>query len=300
MLTQFEPLIKLSALEDKKFADFIKEQRKLLIKSPKEAAKIATEVHKNAIESLLKNGKISEAIIQLRQFSYDEFLKEESLFNGVILSEIGKKFDAPKTMLDAASLQLFQVNIQSANEFSEKISDLFGTYAGFISPYIYQLCLSNTQSRRSRAGKVFEGIIYSLYEYFDYAYDSQSAIGKKAFSELKLGKVVDSILPSTEAFTQFRNKTIVGSMKTTLRERWQEVVEEIQRSNLPNIYLLTVDDDISDAKAEQMAQHNIVLVVLESVKKQAKLKNKRSIIDFESYFTDEIPRVMDYWDKDKS
>ena len=49
-----------------------------------------------------------------------------------------------------------------------------------------------------------------------------------------------------------------------------------------------------------MAQHNIVLVVLESVKKQAKLKNKRSIIDFESYFTDEIPRVMDYWDKDKS
>lgn len=299
MLNQFEPLIKLSTTENEEFSEFIKKQRKLLIKSPKETAKIAADVHKNTIESLLKAGEVSEAIIQLRQFSYDEFLKEESLFNGIILSEIGKKFDAPKNMLDAASLQLFQLNTQSAQQFSEKISDLFGAYAGFISPYIYQLCLSNTQSRRSRAGQVFEGIIYSLYEHFNYAYDSQAAIGKKAFSNLKLGKVVDSILPSTEAFSQLRTKTIVGSMKTTLRERWQEVVEEIQRSNLPNIYLLTVDDDISDKKSEQMAQHNIILVVLKSVKTQETLKNKRSIIDFESYFSEEIPKVMEYWDKDK-
>ncbi|MGL4767608.1 MAG: type II restriction endonuclease [Formosimonas sp.] len=300
MLTQFEPLIKLSDSEEKKFASFIQEKRKQLIKSPKEAAKMATQTHQEAIESLLKKGHISEAIVQLRQYAYDEFLKEESLFNGVVLSEIGQKFDTPKAILETVSSELFKLKNLSASEFNQQINQLFGTYAGHISPYIYQLCLSNTQSRRSRAGKVFEGIIYSLYEYFDYAYDSQSAIGKKAFSDLKLGKVVDSILPSTQAFSQFRNKTIVGSMKTTLRERWQEVVEEIQRSNLPNIYLLTVDTDISDSKAEQMAQHNIVLVVLESVKKQTKLKDKRSIIDFESYFSDEIPKVLEYWGKDKS
>ena len=88
-------------------------------------------------------------------------------------------------------------------------------------------------------------------------------------------------------------------MKTTLRERWQEVVEEISRSNLPNIHLLTVDEDISDSKAEQMSQHNIVLVVLQSVKQQPALKNKRSIIDFENYFLTEIPQVMDYWREGK-
>ena len=84
-------------------------------------------------------------------------------------------------------------------------------------------------------------------------------------------------------------------MKTTLRERWQEVVEEVSRSNIPSIYLLTVDDDISENKAIQVGNHNIVLVVLNSVKNQPHLKDKRSIINFENYFLEEIPNVMKYW-----
>ena len=181
--------------------------------------------------------------------------------------------------------------------FQEKVRSLFGQFSGYISPYIYQLCLSNTQSRRSRSGKVFEGIIYFLYEYYGFSYDSQTSIGKKAFSTLGLGKVVDSILPSTKAFQEFRNKTIVGSMKTTSRERWQEVVEEISRSNLPNIYLLTVDHDISKAKAQQMAEHNIVLVVRNDVKNIKHLHGMRNIIDFETYFEKEIPAIINYWGK---
>lgn len=91
------------------------------------------------------------------------------------------------------------------------------------------------------------------------------------------------------------DKTIIGSMKTTLRERWQEVVEEVSRSNIPCIYLLTVDDDISENKAIQMGNHNIVLVVINSVKNQPHLKDKRSIINFENYFLEEIPNIMKYW-----
>jgi hypothetical protein len=34
-------------------------------------------------------------------------------------------------------------------------------------------------------------------------------------------------------------------MKTSLRERWQEVAEEIERTKIPEIHLLTVDEDIS-------------------------------------------------------
>jgi hypothetical protein len=32
-------------------------------------------------------------------------------------------------------------------------------------------------------------------------------------------------------------------MKTSLRERWQEVAEEIERTKIPEIHLLTVDED---------------------------------------------------------
>jgi hypothetical protein len=299
MLEHFEPLIKLTPEEEASFGHFIKAQREKLILPSKETAKVAMQKHQSQIERLLEDKQISNAIVQLRQLSYDEFLKEEALFNSCVLSEIGSRFKAPKAMLEAASLALYDLKTTDVDVFQAQVREFFGTYAGAISPYIYQLCLSNTQSRRSRAGKVFEGIIYFLYEHYNFKYESQSSIGRKSFSDLNLGKVVDSILPSREAFEKARTKTIVGTMKTTLRERWQEVVEEISRSNLPNIHLLTVDDDISENKAVQMAQHNIVLVVLNSVKQKATLSARHSIIDFETYFLIEIPQVMSYWYKDQ-
>ncbi|WP_439241612.1 type II restriction endonuclease [Lonepinella sp. BR2474] len=296
-MKSIEKLFKLPAEEEQHFAEFIKKQRALHISSPKDTAKKATENNAKSINKLLKDKQISQAILHLREYSYEEYLKEESAFNSVILQEISRQFDTPKQFITDLSLDFFQQDISSFEQCQEQLIQLVGEYAGAISPYIYQLCLSNTQSRRSRAGKVFEGIVYFLYEYFGYPFNSQSQIGRQTFSKLGLGKLVDSLLPSVEAFNERRDKVIVGSMKTTLRERWQEVVEEVSRSNVPSIYLLTVDDDISDNKAVQMGNHNIVLVVLNAVKQQAHLKNKRSIIDFESYFLDEIPAIMTYWSK---
>lgn len=294
---EIEVLFKLPEQEEQRFASLIKKERERLISSPKDNAKKATEHNAKTIKKLLKDNKLSEVILHLREYAYEEYLKEESLFNGVILKEISQQFDAPRDIFEKLSSSFFDLNIQKKSDFQEKLIDLFGNYAGAISPYIYQLCLSNTQSRRSRAGKTFEGIIYFLYENFGYTFNSQAQVGRKTFSSLGLGKIVDSILPSVEAFNERRDKTIIGSMKTTLRERWQEVVEEVSRSNIPCIYLLTVDDDISENKAVQMGNHNIVLVVLNSVKNQPHLKDKRSIINFENYFLEEIPNVMKYWGK---
>ncbi|OPA77376.1 hypothetical protein BFG04_03960 [Campylobacter pinnipediorum subsp. pinnipediorum] len=109
-----------------------------------------------------------------------------------------------------------------------------------------------------------------------------------------LGKIVDSILPSADAFSEFRNQCIIGSMKTTLRERWQEVVEEINRSNLPNIYLLTTDNNISENQIKQMREHNIILVVNKEVKDT--FLNYRNVISFETYLTTNIPQVLKYWE----
>ena len=295
MSNEIELIIKLSADEEDRFTKFIISNRNKLISPPKETARKATENHREQVIGLINNGQISDAIIMLRQLAYDEFLREESIFNTFILSNISDKFDFPKATLELLSKNLYNLNLTNLTDFQLYCKDFFGSYAGAISPYIYQLCLSNTQSRRSRAGKVFEGIIYFLYDYYGYSYSSQATIGRRIFTNLGLGKVVDSILPSVDAFNSRRDKTIVGSMKTTLRERWQEVVEEVTRSNLPNIHLLTVDDDISQTKAEQMAKHNIVLVVPKLVKQQKHLCDRRSIIDFETYFLEEIPVIMGYW-----
>lgn len=295
MNPSIQNLIKLDAEEEKKFANFIKITRSKFISAPKIAAQKATETNHDLITGLLEQKEVTQSIIQLRELAYEEFLKEESVFNSVILKEIGEKFSAPKAKLEELCAQLSLPDLSDLEALTHTITELFGSYSGYISPYIYQLCLSNTQSRRSRAGKTFEGIIYFLYEYYKYPFESQASIGKKSFSELGLGKVVDSILPSINAFNQRRDKTIVGTMKTTLRERWQEVVEEVARSNLPNIHLLTVDDNIAANKAEQMARHNIVLVVRNDIKNADAMKEKRSIIDFETYFLDELPATLKFW-----
>lgn len=297
MIENFEPLIKLPDDEKKAYNDFIHHQRQKCIGSAKEEAKKAIIKNRERIEKLIAEKNISQVIADLRELAYNEFLKEESIFTGIVLGEIGKRFQTPHTMLENASKQIYQMLNKSSAEFCEIVSNMFGVYAGQISPYIYALCLSNTQSRRSRAGKVFEAIIYHLYEYFNFPYESQSQIGKKTFEELKLGKMVDSIIPSKQAFLEFRGKTIIGSMKTTLRERWQEVVEESVRSNLPNIYLLTVDTDIPVNKVKQMSHHNMVLVVLDIVKKQEKFQTMRNIISYEKYFFEEIPEILQYWNK---
>lgn len=296
-MSEIDQIITLDPEEKADFESLIKKTRKSFVSSPKETIQKATICHQDKIKSLIRQKELSEAILFIRENAYLSFLKEEYSFNGNILKSLSNTFQKPKNILQKLSQELFAFKRESQEIFYKKFVSLFGEGAGRISPYIYQLCLSNTQSRRSRAGKVFEEIIYFLYEWHDYAYESQASIGKKVFASLNLGKVVDSVLPNTEAFRSRRNKTIVGSMKTSLRERWQEVVEEISRSNLPNIHLLTLDTEISAKKAEQMSEHNIVLVTLRKTKEEEHLKSMRNIIDFEAYFYEEIPNILDYWAK---
>ncbi|TID17248.1 type II restriction endonuclease, partial [Avibacterium paragallinarum] len=83
-----EILIKLSEKEEKEFSNFIKTKRNELISSPKDNAKKATKEHSKKVEKWLQDKKISQVIIYLREFAYNEYLKEEAIFNGVILKEI--------------------------------------------------------------------------------------------------------------------------------------------------------------------------------------------------------------------
>jgi hypothetical protein len=218
---------------------------------------------------------------------------QESKMNAFLLKHISEKFAVPEERFE----HLCRVFEESKSDLKHKLREFFGDYSGQIYPYIYRLSLSNTQSRRSRAGKVFEGIVYGLYDALGYPYESQATVGSQNFKTQRLGKIVDSLLPNLDAFEQRRDKVVIGTMKTTLRERWQEVIEEINRTGLPSIYLLTVDEDISVSKVEQMANHNVILVVYKTVKMDEKLINKRNVVSFEDYLFDEIPQVLKYWQK---
>jgi EcoRII C terminal len=287
-------LISIPESEKLHFKKLIQTSRKQFIPPPKTTVEKICAEQKLTLEELLKTNAISDAILLLREAAYADFLNDEADFNIEILKNLTRTLATPRSILENL-LQKRGLLDKSGNDLLEAVTLICGEYAGEISPYIYELSLSNTQSRRSRAGKTFEQIIYHLYSQFKFPFTSQETVGKSQFKDKGLGKIVDSLLPSIDAFQKRRDKVVIGTMKTTLRERWQEVIEEIARTGLPNIHLLTIDDDISESKAIQMSKHNVVLVVLNSVKAQPKLANMANIVSFESYFLQEIPDILRFW-----
>lgn len=282
--------------EESSFDKKIKEYRSKIIRSSQEIVDSICEEHSEYLMKISENKEVSLVISQLREKVWNEFLIDEIEFNAILMKDLHKILDTPREILDI--LIESRIVDKEGEELFSSIKELCGEYAGRVFPYLYRLSLSNTQSRRSRAGKTFESIIYKIYGVLGYKFDSQSKVGRKLFDMAGLGKKVDSILPGIEEFNKRRNKTIVGTMKTTLRERWQEVAEEIERTKIPEIHLLTVDEDISTSKAEEMANHNIVIVGYKWIAESEKLKHAKNIISFEEYFFEEIPLIFDFWKND--
>lgn len=288
-------IIELPKLEQEKFDALIKKYRDKYIRPSSEIVDLVLSEDKEFLE-LIKSKQMSLYILKLREKVWQEYLNDEIDFNAVLMKDLHKLLDTPKEILEIL-LSDSKIIDKKGEELVSTIKDVCGEYAGRVFPYIYRLSLSNTQSRRSRAGKTFEVIIYKVYEILGYDYDSQSKVGRKIFDSVGLGKKVDSILPSIEAFKERRNKAIIGTMKTSLRERWQEVAEEIERTKIPVIHLLTVDESISKSKAMEMANHNIIIVTFDWVANSENIRTMKNVISFEEYLFDEIPNILKFWEK---
>lgn len=200
----------------------------------------------------------SQIVEELRDACWTNYLPEEEKFT----SEMMKKL-IDEDVLNQESSE------QSLNLFLDKYPK-----------YIYQLCLSNTQSRRSRAGKEFEAIIELLLMGAQIPMDSQGNIGKSTFVNKGLGKLVDVVSPGVVEYIIDKSYTCLISAKTTLRERWQEVPEELSRTGAREMFLATLDEGISKEVFDTCYESNIRIVTTKS-NKQKNYQNERRIIDFE-------------------
>ena len=157
---------------------------------------------------------------------------------------------------------------------------------------IYEISKSFSQSRRSRAGQEFQAIISILMQLYGFEYDSQAKLGKVRFKGIGL-KMVDGIFPGIDCFSVSKQNCCVLTLKTTLRERWQEVVDEIKRVNIPSIYLLTLDPGITSGMLDLMHEHNILLVTLQENKNQ--FLGTSHVLSFEEFFGEVLPEKQKWW-----
>ena len=200
----------------------------------------------------------SKVVEEMRNACWNEFVSEEKVFTSDMLREL----------IDEDKIK----NLSPVDAVSSFVTDY--------PEHIYDLSLSNTQSRRSRAGKEFEAIIELILIGADIPLDSQGNIGKKLFTDKGLGKLVDVVSPGVMEYLIDKNDTVLISAKTTLRERWQEVPEEVSRTGANSMYLITLDDSVSQNVLDELYEANVILTTIESVKEKSYKDNKR-VMTFE-------------------
>ena len=242
-----------------KFKQHVKQSRGSHVLTANELVNKASKSLK--LESKTKDyffANASQVIEDLRLECWNEFLETERNFTREML-----------------------LSLIDEDQFKEMKGNEAVTYYVMEFPEeIYALSLSNTQSRRSRAGKEFELIIEKVFKLAGIDVESQGEIAKGFYEENNLSKLVDLIVPSAEQFQIDKRKCLFITAKTTLRERWQEIPEEMSRTGIKEAYLATLDKNISDNVEKLLYEGNIVITTTKNIKEKCYPNNER-IITFE-------------------
>jgi len=281
-------LTELTPHEKEQWKKQIKLTRAKFVKSPDYFVKKA--LTQNVI---FDKNKVSDYITKVRSFAWEFYLEEELVFHKEMLNLLLEKNDYASTVLASAIAEY--LDTKKATIEQSEIAKVVGQTAGFLTPYLYELCLSSTNSRRSRSGKVFEKLIeHIIVDQYKYPFQSQASLGSTFYKTNNIGKMVDGIIPSQQAFHQNRSQCVFITMKTSLRERWQEVAEEQKRTNIPTVYLLTLDDGLSEANLQRVNHQNINLIVPEVEKRR--LASADNVTSFEKFFNQTIPNYLRFWE----
>lgn len=241
------------------YKDFVKEERLRWFQTPYDLVydNFITLGYDKAKKQYFKDNA-SEIVEKLRENSWASFVPKEREFTSEMLLKL----------VDEETIKGMN-GLEAIIWFTENFPD-----------HIYALTLSNTQSRRSRAGKEFESIIELLLMGAGIPMDSQGNIGKQMFVNKGLGKLVDVVSPGVVEFIIDKNDTVLISAKTTLRERWQEVPEEMGRTGAKEMFLATLDESISEEVLSTLYEANIRIVTTKRIKEKYYSQNKR-VLDFE-------------------
>ncbi len=243
------------------FIEFQKNKRRELMPSGEMLAKEAQQ----------KFGKSYSLEKDQIQKNFNKYLKELLELEFKIYKKYEKSC-SEKIIKEAVQKKL----LKSSGSFYK---DLIANYDN-----IWNFFLSISQSRKTRAGGSFENHVKFLFERLDYPFDSQTFLNGR----------VDYVIPSESAFRKNRTACVVISIKRTLRERWRQVIGELQSTRAGKIYILTADNDISTSKVKEIKSHNVTLVVWDEYKNE-RFEDYHYVIGFSDFINIHLPSSRALW-----
>ena len=233
----------------------------------------------------------SDFISKIYDNSYNKYLKDEHIVSKEVIENLLLTKEA-KTYLKNTAKPLSDKINKSINDEKIKdiITELLSSSLHTFNEQIYQFNLSTTNSRRARSGRTFEIIIQILCEdVFGYPVITQALVGRPNWNNNNLKKI-DFLIPDLKTYKSNRTNALLISTKTSLKERWEQIVSELVISRAPQIYLCTLDKNINEGLIQNISEHNITLVLLK--KQQEKFKSHSNVISFENLFNSVIPKVL--------
>lgn len=255
------------------FKEFIKNHRNGFFETPYELVyRVFCENGFNSQPPDYFAQNASSILETLREGSWNSYLPREREFVSLMLNSL--------------------INPETIDNLSSRdaVSHFIETYPD----YMYQLSLSVTNSRRSRTGKEFESIIELILMGAGIPMDTQGNIGRRQFADRGLGKLVDVVSPGVVEYYIDRGDVVLISAKTTLRERWQEVPEEMDRTGAGIMYLATLDENISDAVLQTLYDNRIRVTTTRAIKEERYPHNDR-VLDFENLIIRCLQTYSNHW-----
>ena len=205
---------------------------------------------------------------------------------GSTVKEVKRNFSAFVSETEGAIYGIYKVHEEAVGD--SVLAEFLAENAG---KSIYRILdaffLSIAQSRKSRAGKAFEGIIRGLFKQCGYPFDENKVINGKP----------DFIMPSEEHFKAHAADCIIFTAKRTIRERWRQIVTEGTQGAA--FFLATLDNNVTTEQIGEMRKKKIYLVVPATMKVSTVYQHEHNVISFEDFFADHLDPAVARWKKHK-
>ena len=226
-------------------------------------------------------GKLSKEYVR---DNFDEIMEKVWLKTAEILENYERKVYS--VGIPSELNKLFPQEIQQAEELSKDKGFVEGFKFFFeqLFPYLREMFLSISQSRKMRGGRDFELQFERLLDLAEIPFEKYRRIYR-----------VDFMIPSNEAFQRDPTTAIIASVKRTLRERWKEVVDELLALRCPNTFIVTANNQISPEKVRKICyDYRLHLVVWASYKRQ-NFDQEPLVLSYTQWFKEKVLALEQFW-----